>query len=532
MAVLKSHNNKLQCRLCGANAGAGPEMLCSFCSTYESPHPATVVDLLRDIDRRFDQALDALRSHKRKDLGRNIVGWYHHLDEQGKVGISSTAYALHALSLLTPRDPDLHQIAEGVLDHSERLNFPADGGGDRQMFAWPMQSSPGIALVEPTCYVLQQLLEAGQLARDDARAVGGLDWLLTQQRADGSWASLPSLPPSTYVTALACQVLSEFEYTHATDQLAAARNWLHGARNKDDGWGKHYQDNSSNAWCTSHALIALHQRSTGAEDANAVPGVQWLRSHRDRWSELLSDEYFVESKAIGKVPVRYEFQPHPIVLIALDHAGVRPLAPDVLKAVEELLQRERDGVWIWTSSSRKTIFNLSHSIQALSAVRARFNHAEQIRILLTLGDSISAISTPKSLTSEVRSPPADTGQGAQWFSIIGQTLLLLFGVTLMMYAAVPTSTLANIAASFTPAFERVKDNAWIFLTGVLAIGLLARIRWRVRTRTLIVYTGIAISFAVYLRAGENGLIGVAGSLAATLLLAYWPMNVNDKADRD
>ena len=81
-------------------------------------------------------------------------------------------------------------------------------------------------------------------------------------------------------------------------------------------------------------------------------------------------------------------------------------------------------------------------------------------------------------------------------------------------------------------YVRVKDNAWFLFAGMLAIGLFARIRWHVDLRILIVYVGLAISGTIYLRAGENGLLGVVGSIAATLVLAYWSMNINDKAGRD
>jgi hypothetical protein len=507
----------MSCRFCGAGVAGAGQPTCIFCAALPPVSADLVIDLLRQVDQRFDQAEQTLHSQRRKEPTTGTVGWYHHLDASDKVGISSTAYALKALSLLSPRDPDLLSVAEGILDHPNRLDLGIATGSSIRLFAWPMQSRPDVPLVEPTCYVLQQLLEAGLLRRDDVRAVGALEWILAQQLYEHAWGPSSAHSGSVYVTALVCQVLRAFGYAPGQAKLDGALKWLFGARNDDGGWGKKHRDGESNAWCTSHALMALHDRGQISPEPNSVPGVSWLRANANSWSSLISEEYFVHSPSLGKVDVRYEFQPLPLVLIALDHAGIRPLAPDVFRATDDLLRHERDGVWIWPSSSRKTIFNLCHSVQAMMAVRERFNHAESIRAMLALRSiDEKAVSSRTLEQSNWSFKDVTSRLGLNWRRYSAGALGI-FGMTVMLTILMPTGSFEAIWNASSNALIKVTQSPNLSAAAAVAIGVAATVLWRWRLMWLVGYLGLVMTLYLYLKQGEGGVLSVVGSIAATLV---------------
>ena len=504
----------MSCLYCGGETPVS-ECLCDFCAGLSPVMPRSVPDLLRRIDQRLDQIREILTAQRRTDPRFGIEGWYHHLDKSQKVGISSTAYAVHALTLMGAKDSvDLFAVAEGILDHPAAiaLNLNQEPGTLPRWRAWPMQSRPDVALIEPTCYVLQQLGAAGFLRRSDPRAQGAIAWVVSQQQPDHSWGPTSADPPNVYVTALACQVLNEYGVDRSRDEVRLAIEWLEGAMNDDQGWGWGRKDNKSNAWCTAHTLLAL--RGTRLVDPNAVLGVKWLRRNLRAWTDQLADDYFVESPSLGRVDVHYEFQPLPLVLLALDRAGVRPLAPDVFEGTECLLDQVTDGVWIPPSSTRKTIFNQSHSVQAVTAVRNRLMNAESIHSVVELalaGNSFTA-REPRYVS------PVSEGHclSKRWPRNLGAVALVIAGGLIVAAVAVPPGTATVLTAATLNAWTRVTREPWLTAGAFLLVGIGVGVSVRWTSRGWLALAAAAGVFALILNG--QGLWGVVASAVAAVLL--------------
>jgi hypothetical protein len=113
--------------------------------------------------------------------------------------------------------------ADGQSHLVERICLPllreaqnADGG-------WGYRPGYG-SRVEPTCWVLQALLNAPQSDADAEAVTRGFQFVRKAQLPDGSWPSTQGEPSGCWVTSLACWTL-----TVASDSpqvVAAGLNWL------------------------------------------------------------------------------------------------------------------------------------------------------------------------------------------------------------------------------------------------------------------------------------------------------------------
>lgn len=486
-----------KCSLCNSNLTDLEAEKCGYCLQLQEPSQEEALDLLREIDNRFDRARRTLVQFRHTD-SNSITGWYHHLDATNKVGISSTAYALHAFSLLNPRDPGLLRIAEGILNHPERITIkPTSSSGRGGMYAWPMQSYSDVALVEPTCYVLQQLFLAGLLDSQDKRAIGAIEWIFTQQLTNNAWGPSIGHSENVYVTALVCQLLRQFGYDKRTEKLKLGMQWLEGARNIDGGWGKGWRDEKSNAWCTAHAILALYEDEK-APDPNQVPGVEWLRKNTKMWSSLVVEEYEVKSVKPGSGKALYEFQPLPIVLIALDRAGVRPLAPDVFEATKLLVSLGEDGTWIYPVSNRKTIFNLCHAVQGMWTTRERFKNVEIYR-------AVARLTLPKFASKPNPQPSSVANKWKKHAILLSNT-----GGYLSLFIAITTpESWKTIQQGITSSYLELSTNhGWTAIgLSLLSIATALKRGWRVPNLVGIL-SGIAFSYLfIEGRESVNGLIG-------------------------
>lgn len=83
----------------------------------------------------------------------------------------------------------LHRLRTGTAPAPELLAAaelgPAPDGG------WPASWAAEVGSVDATCFRLAELDDLGALGRDAARRA--LDWLVSRQRADGTWEEDPSL---------------------------------------------------------------------------------------------------------------------------------------------------------------------------------------------------------------------------------------------------------------------------------------------------------------------------------------------------
>jgi hypothetical protein len=333
--------------------------------------------LLLAIDERLKQGRKALEDHFVQNGSPS--GWYHHLGKNKRVGISSSAYGLHALSLLSKPSAKLLEVSRQILSDARR--FVADSP-EGSLMAWPMTHEPSAPLVEPTCYVLQQLGWAGFLRSDAPEAQSAIRWLLGQRQGQ-AWGPDKSRV-YVYVTALVCQVLAQ--YAPDAPQLAEGLLWLDTAKNDDDGWGEMPADQQSQLWCTAHVILAHVYGRQRSDQGNDVPGARWIRDQCS-WMEpyMVQYDFDLPNDKTRSGRAVYRFDPLPIVIHALLECGIQPLAPDLIDAVYKLLEQESDGIWLYPLSTQKTIFNLSHAILALTTFRRRLVSPE---IMVGLYDEI------------------------------------------------------------------------------------------------------------------------------------------------
>lgn len=350
------------CQMCWSPL-PGDSDLCHFCKNYRFEKFPDLPRLVESLSDRLEQGRRVLRDNLVIDQGH--VGWYHHLGERGRTGISSSAYGLHALSLVEPHSSLLSEIADRILN--DRSRYTA-GSEDSLQIAWPMTHEPTTPLVEPTCYVLQQLNLAGVLKQTSKEARASIRWLLTQQQ-DHAWGPQQASDPYVYVTSLVCQTLAVFSPEAA--ELPIALAWLEKAQNDDGGWGERPNDQHSRVWTTAHATLAFILGRRSRVKGNDVIGVKWLRENVNNWLEpyTIDYEFSLLHNSNRRGRASYRFDALPIVILALLRSGLRPIAPDLLQGINRLLDQQVEGVWLYPYSNQKTIFNLSHAMQALVEFR-------------------------------------------------------------------------------------------------------------------------------------------------------------------
>jgi squalene-hopene/tetraprenyl-beta-curcumene cyclase len=126
------------------------------------------------------------------------------------------------------------------------------------------------------------------LATDDspdarASATSGLEWLLAQQEADGSWFGRWGVN-HIYGTWSALCALAAMGVGADDPRAQRAVAWLKSHQNSDGGWGEDCRSYDDPAWIgrgestasqTAWALIALHAAGEASSDA-ALRGIEWL----------------------------------------------------------------------------------------------------------------------------------------------------------------------------------------------------------------------------------------------------------------
>lgn len=316
-------------------------------------------DILYVIELRLRQSLDLLKASYNKTAKGN--GWYHYLDSRENVGISSTAYAVALVKTLEPTFEGLPTAVQTVLANFKELeNGPA---------GW---AAPGTVLVEPTCYCIQELLDAGFLLPNSPVIQKSVRWFLSQQKDAGNWGpNLDIDTGHTYVTSLVIKLfqtlLSQAPEHHETLRASFHKGtaWLQEAVNPDGGWGRDSRDGAS-AWNTAHALNAMMR--SGQPGATVERGVQYLIEHASKWSQTLTSEYDLPSG--GRA--RYMFHPKPIVIMTLLHAGFSPYEPVIIAGVNEIIAaQDARGIWRYPGGQRGTIFELCHNATCLLRFKER-----------------------------------------------------------------------------------------------------------------------------------------------------------------
>jgi squalene-hopene/tetraprenyl-beta-curcumene cyclase len=136
-----------------------------------------------------------------------------------------------------------------------------------------------------TAHALEMLAAVGRADGEAARA--GLEWLLGQQEADGSWFGRWGIN-HVYGTGAALPALIAMGIPPEDRRICRAVAWLQSHQNDDGGWGEDPRSYDDPAWIgrgpstasqTAWALLALHAAGEEIERSRAVErGVAWLLS--------------------------------------------------------------------------------------------------------------------------------------------------------------------------------------------------------------------------------------------------------------
>jgi hypothetical protein len=283
-------------------------------------------------------------------------------------------------------------------------------------------------------------------------------------------------------------------------------HWLEQAQNPDGGWGERPRDGRSRAWCTAHTMLAFIYGRGTLSKGNEVEGVQWLREHSDSWMEPYNVEYEFDIPAdrSRRGRANYRFDALPIVVLALLRSGLRPLAPDLLDGVNKLLEQQVDGVWIYPSSNQKTIFNLSHAMQAVTVFRKSLSSPEMVaelhnRISEMEGQSAEA-------AGPGRSQAGSSPRPAIWRRL--SVAIALLSAVPVVWALVGADKLGQMLDHLSLLF----DHPLPILISLSGIMLAARIgRW-ISTKVWLALWSLLLVFALLL--SVHG--GVWKTLAAVL----------------
>jgi squalene-hopene/tetraprenyl-beta-curcumene cyclase len=131
-----------------------------------------------------------------------------------------------------------------------------------------------------TAHVLEMLAGLGQADTEPARR--GLQWLLAEQEAGGSWFGRWGVN-HVYGTGAAVPALVAAGIDPASEPVRRAVRWLEEHQNADGGWGEDCRSYDDPAWIgrgtstasqTAWALLALHAAGEGSLSVRR--GVRWL----------------------------------------------------------------------------------------------------------------------------------------------------------------------------------------------------------------------------------------------------------------
>jgi squalene-hopene/tetraprenyl-beta-curcumene cyclase len=134
--------------------------------------------------------------------------------------------------------------------------------------------------VDVTAHVVEMLAKEGMT--EDPAVQRGLDYLLREQEADGSWFGRWGAN-YVYGTGAAVPALVEAGISHEHESVRRAVAWLELVQNEDGGWGEDLRSYVDRSWSgrgestasqTAWALLALH--AAGEHGESARRGLDWL----------------------------------------------------------------------------------------------------------------------------------------------------------------------------------------------------------------------------------------------------------------
>ncbi len=254
--------------------------------------------------------------------------------------ISVTAYAVMALAEFgdVAAERQLRRTRDWLLDSQWNrpfapLGLPSGGWAWANPSGWPES--------EDTAVVLGVLADLG-VPRGHPAVELGIRWLLRMQNKDGSWSewvrnsTIMNDRPCAGVTAHAVLALRRFGVSCAPDSaIARGLSYLDGHRQADGSIASVWFRDST------HGTSRLLEAFTATRNAPAPAA----RAARDWLVAEQADD--------GGWPRHHELPPEGTTveetawaLFALLHAGHDPAAPEVLRAVDWLVERQDDrGTW-------------------------------------------------------------------------------------------------------------------------------------------------------------------------------------------
>lgn len=202
------------------------------------------------------------------------LGWSRTLEDSTKFGIVATANALESIYKLSGNISRPEQVLDSLFRDQ------------RQDGSWAFKATlTSQGVVDSTANVVlaaasQEL--ATPLTTTQAQSIGSaIEWLITAQRADGSWgvvASPEECPSRSYSTAIAVRALSVWPTEQTRDAVMRGGLFLLRSQHSTGGY---WNDLSSNASVVStaealRALIAAREMGVAEYQSEISRARRWL----------------------------------------------------------------------------------------------------------------------------------------------------------------------------------------------------------------------------------------------------------------
>jgi squalene-hopene/tetraprenyl-beta-curcumene cyclase len=214
-------------------------------------------------------------------------GWAFEFANANYPDVDDTAEVVLALGALDHPEPErVHQAIDRGVAWIEGMRSSDGGWGafDADNCRALVRDLPfcdfGEVIDPPSADVTAHAVE--MLAATGRPAQSGVDWLLENQEADGSWFGRWGVN-HVYGTGAVVPALTAAGVSPGDHRIRRAVRWLEDHQNADGGWGEDCRSYDDPAWIghgestasqTAWALLALH---AAGEDSLAVRrGLKWI----------------------------------------------------------------------------------------------------------------------------------------------------------------------------------------------------------------------------------------------------------------